>query len=76
MSALTGFCTLRHLDLNFFCAAQIFAGNTETPRRDLFYRAVLIRSESCGVFAALTGVRFTSEGIHRNRHTGMRFLGD
>ena len=54
MSALTGFCTLRHLDLNFFCAAQIFAGNTETSRRNLFYRAVLIRSESCGVFAALT----------------------
>ena len=31
LSALTGFCALGHLDLQFFCIDQIFRGHAKSP---------------------------------------------
>ena len=79
MSAFTGFCTLRHLDLNLSCTYQISAGNTKTTGCYLFDCRTSVIIASCGIqsvitFTAFTGIGFSMEMIHGDCQCLMGFL--
>src|ERR1035441_1974406 len=62
LSALAGFCALRHLDLKFIGVDQVVSRDTETSAGNLLHSAaaqiaIWIAREAVFVFAALTGVR-------------------
>ena len=77
MAALARFCTLGHLDLNLFCADQIFAGNTEPARCYLFDCGTSLRRlQAVITLAALTGVGFSVQTVHGNRQCLMCLLGN
>ena len=72
LATLTGFRTLRHLDLDVGAVAQVVRGDTEASRRDLLDRtatpvAVLVVMETTRIFAALTGIRPSAESVHGDR---------
>ncbi|CAB4891171.1 unannotated protein [freshwater metagenome] len=71
LAALTGLGSLRHLDLDVGAVGQVVRGDAETSRRDLLDGtaspiAVLVRLEARDVLAALTGVRASTETVHRD----------
>ena len=81
LSALAGFCPLRHLDLQFLGADQVLAGHTKAARRHLFdggiFRiAIRHPNITLGIFAALAGVALAANAIHRNRQRFVGFFTD
>ena len=81
MSAFTGLCALRHLNLDFFCAYQITACHTKSAGCHLLDCRATILSicgwyETIQTLAALTGIGLTMQVIHSNRHRLMSFLRD
>ena len=81
MSALSGFCSLSHLDLDLFCTYQIPAGNAETGAGHLLDSRASVHSSPCRIqtfftFSTLTGVGFSMKHIHGNSQSLMGFLGN
>ena len=76
MPALAGLCALRHFYLDLLCAAKISACHPEPAGSDLLYRAVHFGAVAFGRLAALAAVRFAAQAVHRDRHAGMRLVGN
>ena len=81
LSALAGFCALRHLDLKFIGVDQVVSRDTETSAGNLLHSAaaqiaIWIAREAVFVFAALTGVRHATDTIHGNGQRLVCFLAD
>ena len=64
MSTFSRFCSLRHLDLDFFCADKISACNTKTSTGNLFDRRASVGSKALDILSAFTGVWLTVQCIH------------
>ena len=75
MAALAGLCALRHFDLDFLGRAQIGRGHAEAARGHLLDRRVALRAEAFGQLAALAGVRFAAQPVHRRGQTLVRLAG-
>ena len=76
MSALAGFRSLCHLDLDFDRAVQVRARNAKATGSDLFDCAVVFRSVAGNVFTAFAGVGLAADAVHGFGHCLMRFLRD
>ena len=81
LSTFAGFRALRHLDLKFIRAYQIFTGDAKPRRCNLLDRAragitVRIQHVSSGIFAALAGIAAAANAVHRNGECFVRFLAD
>ena len=75
MAALAGLCALRHFDLYFLGRAQIGRGHAEAAGGHLLDRRVALRAEAFGQLAALAGVRFAAQPVHRRGQTLVRLAG-
>ena len=73
LTAFTGLCALRHLDLDIFRIPEIADRNTETAARHLFDRTVEFGPEPFGIFAAFAAVAHRAAAVHRLRDRGMGF---
>ena len=69
LAAFAGFGTLRHFDLEFVGAAEIFGGDAEARGGDLFYAIGGFGFETIetGIFAAFTGIAARAKTIHGDR---------
>ncbi len=81
LTAFAGLGALRHLDLQIGAIHQVAAGDAESRRRDLADRAAAPVAVGVGhvarrIFAALAGVGFSAEAVHRDRQRLVRFLAD
>jgi len=81
LSALSRLGSLCHLDLNIVGVYQIFSGNTKPAGRDLFDGRAFRVSRTVGewvkafcLFTAFTGIRLTTQLVHRHRQRGVRFI--
>ena len=80
MSALTGFCSLCHLDLNLLCTYQVTAGNTKTSTGYLLDCGTTVQSvrsdgQTIQVLTAFTGIALAVQMIHGDGHGLMSLLG-
>ena len=80
MSALAGFCSLCHLDLNLLCTYQVTAGNTKTSTGYLLDCGTTVQSvrsdgQTIQVLTAFTGIALTVQMIHGDGHGLMSLLG-
>ena len=64
MAALAGLRALRHFDLNFLGAHQIFAGHAETAGGHLLDLGTALRVQTLFHFAALAGVGTSAQPVH------------
>ena len=76
MPALAWLRALRHLDLDFLCAQQVFPRHAEPAGRHLLDRGVQFRAEALGQLTALAAVRPSAQAVHRTGQAFMRFLGN
>ncbi len=81
LSALTRFCALRHLDLNFTRLNQIFTRHTKAARCDLLDRAILrvavrFRRVTRRILAAFSGVALPADTVHGHGQRFMRLFAD
>ena len=79
MSALTRLCTLRHLNLYFFCTYKVLRCNTKSSWSYLLNCRTSVKSvssdcESVIIFTAFTTIWLTMYHIHSNRHSFVCFL--
>src|SRR5258706_985012 len=81
LAALARLGALRHLDLQVVRIHQVLGRDAEAARGDLLDRrahgiAVGERLVADGILAALAGVGFTADAIHRDRHRRVRLVRD
>ena len=81
LSALAGFGSLRHLDLNIVRVDEVFRRHAEASRCHLFdgrARGVAVgkRFETFWLFPTLAGVGTRADAVHRNREIGVRLARD
>ena len=77
LTTLTGFGTLRHLDLEVVGVDQIFRRHAKAARRNLLDGralgiAVWQGLVAIGFFAALAGVGLSADAVHGNGERGVR----
>jgi len=76
LSALAGFCALRHLDLNLFGGGEIRPRDAKSSGGDLLDGAVAVGSEALLRLAALAGVALAAELVHRHGDALVRLFAD
>ena len=81
MSALAGFCSLCHLDLDLLCTYQITAGDAETSAGYLLDRGTTVQSvrsygQTVQVLTAFTGIALAVQMVHGDGHSLMGFFGN
>ena len=76
MSAFAWLGALREFDLDLLRGDQVFTGDAEAAGRDLLDRAVSLCLEPVAEFAALTGVGFCAEAVHRHSHAFVGLSGE
>ena len=76
VSALAGLCALRHLDLDFLCAQQVFPCHAEAAAGHLLDCGVQLRAEAFRQLAALAAVGASAQAVHRAGQALMGFLRD
>ncbi|CAB4704754.1 unannotated protein [freshwater metagenome] len=77
LTALTGFGSLGHLDLQIVGVHQVLAGNAEAATGHLLDRAAPLRVvQTLGILAALTGVALGADRVHRHGERLVRLSAD
>ena len=81
MSAFTRFCSLCHLDLDLLGAYQVTAGNTKSTGCYLLdgratVLSVLADGKALFFLTTFTGIGFSVQHVHGDRHSLMCFLGN
>ena len=81
LPALAGLGALRHLDLQDVGVDQVFGRDAEPARGDLLDRrahrvAVRQRLEALRLLAALAGIGFAADAVHRDRQRRVRLAAD
>ena len=76
LAAFAGFGALRHLDLQFVGVHQVIDGDAEAAGGHLLDGGAAPVPEALLVLAALAGVRFAANAVHRQRQRFVRFLGN
>ncbi len=81
LAAFAGFGALGHFDFDFFGGGEVFGGDAEASRGDLFDGrvggvAVFHGLEAGGVFAAFAGVGFAADAVHGDGEGFVSFGGE
>ena len=81
MSALAGFCSLCHLDLDLLCTYQVTAGDAETSAGYLLDGRTTVESiraygQTVQILTAFTGIALAVQMVHGDGHGLMGFLGN
>ena len=74
VSALAGLGSLRHFDLNFLGAHQVFAGHAEAAGGDLLDLGAALRVQPFFAFAALAGIGSSAQPVHGLSQTFVSLL--